>query len=98
MQVFYRAPSGCTAERKTGNGARRKAEKEEYGIWLYASFPMIATLTCIHYLPYRQLFLPGGGKSRQNFLKSTASLGHLIAKFFTHTACFLKFRHIKLNI
>ena len=35
MQVFYRAPAGCTAGRKTGNGARRKAEKEEYGIGVY---------------------------------------------------------------
>jgi hypothetical protein len=32
MQVFYPTPAGYTAERKTGNGARRKAEKEEYGL------------------------------------------------------------------
>jgi hypothetical protein len=32
MLVFYRTPAGYTAERKTGNGARRRAEKEEYGI------------------------------------------------------------------
>jgi len=35
MRVFYLTPAGYTAERKTENGARRKAEKEEYGL-LYA--------------------------------------------------------------
>jgi hypothetical protein len=35
MRVFYRIPAGYMSERKTGNGARRKAEKEEYGL-LYA--------------------------------------------------------------
>jgi hypothetical protein len=34
--------------------------------------------------------LPGGGKSsRLHFSKTTAILGRLTAKFFTHTACFL---------
>jgi hypothetical protein len=32
MRVFYRTPTGYTAERKTENATRRKVEKEEYGI------------------------------------------------------------------
>jgi hypothetical protein len=41
--------------------------------------------------------LPGGGKSsRLYFPKTTATLGRLTAKFFTHSACFLTFHgHFK---